>query len=121
MDELVRGVWLKGVKQKYSNERIHSSNTSRFPKKKHRIRCLTVWYLEDVRNIELEFHAGSVVLFSMKEISVQGHHIFKRFLQQVNALAREYNYQLIRFSREYIMGIPLDSHVLITDPVDEEE
>ncbi len=119
----MRSVWLKGTRRGDANERLQrqGGNLRRMLGKKHRIRCLSVLDLEDVQYIEEEFFAGSLVLFSMKEIGIQGHHVLKRFLQQVNALAREYHYQLIRFSREFIMGIPLDTHELVTDPRREEK
>ncbi len=113
-------MWLKGAKHKEVKEKAQyvGTNIRRITRKKHRFRCMTIWDLEDVQKIEEEFFTGSLVLFSMKEISIQGHHVLKRFLQQVNALAREYDYQLIRFSREFIMGIPMDTHELITDDME---
>lgn len=74
---------------------------------KNRVRCLSVQNFRDSDEIELEMEHHSLIIIFFKEFRIKRPMDGKRFLQRINALIRQYDYEILNLGKlDYFLLLP---------------
>ncbi|MFW9855873.1 MAG: hypothetical protein ACFFFG_12490 [Candidatus Thorarchaeota archaeon] len=80
---------------------------SRSRKRNRRFRCISVQDIRDTDDIQLEMMHHSIVVCFFKEFRITRPMDAKRFLQCLNALTRQYEYEMLNLGRlDYFLLVP---------------
>lgn len=72
-----------------------------------RVRCVSVQDIRDTDEIEIEMINQNVIVLFFKEFRIQKSLEAKRFLQCLNALIRQYNFEILNLGNlDYLLLLP---------------
>ena len=83
--------------------------------RKYRVRCISVQDIRDTDEIELEMMNNNVIVLFFKEFRITRSLEAKRFLQCINALIRQYEFEILNLGNlDYLLLLP-DSYQISTE------
>ncbi len=84
--------------------------------RKQRVRCISVQDIRDTDEIELEMMNHNVIVLFFKEFRITKSLEAKRFLQCLNALIRQYEFEILNLGNlDYLLLLP-ESYRISTEP-----
>ena len=84
--------------------------------RKQRVRCISVQDIRDSDEIELEMMSNNVIVLFFKEFRITKSLEAKRFLQCLNALIRQYEFEILNLGNlDYLLLMP-ESYSISTEP-----
>ncbi len=85
--------------------------------RKQRVRCISVQDIRDTDEIELEMIKHNVIVLFFKEFRITKSLEAKRFLQCLNALIRQYEFEILNLGNlDYLLLLP-KSYRISTEPL----
>ncbi|NHJ02212.1 MAG: hypothetical protein EAX86_08740 [Candidatus Heimdallarchaeota archaeon] len=81
-------------------------------RKHQRVRCISIEDFHDMDEIEVEMEFNSIVIIFFKEFRIKKPMDGKRALQRLNALIRQYNYEILNLGKlDYFLLLPQDFEI----------
>ena len=81
-----------------------------------RVRCISIQDIRDTDEIELEMIRHNVIVLFFKEFRITKSLEAKRFLQSLNALIRQYEFEILNLGNlDYLLLLPV-SYRITTEP-----
>ncbi len=86
---------------------IRNNLHRQFKGKYQRVRCISIQDIRDSDEIELEMMKQNVTVLFFREFRITKSLEAKRFLQSLNALIRQYNYEILNLGNlDYLLLLP---------------
>jgi hypothetical protein len=75
--------------------------------KQHRVRCISIQDIRDSDEIELEMINQNLIVIFFREFRITRSLEAKRFLQSLNALIRQYDFEILNLGNlDYLLLLP---------------
>jgi SepF-like predicted cell division protein (DUF552 family) len=83
-----------------------------FKSRTQRVRCVSIQDIRDTDEIELEMINQNIIVLFFKEFRIHKSLEAKRFLQCLNALIRQYNFEILNLGNlDYLLLLPADFEI----------